>query len=483
MVLLEYMLNMQKKVFLVLICLLAPATVWSQNSMHEDNTHVDTFYLENHCTDTLYVATSGNIDTICIDTICIDTLYFDSPNIDALNHETPNVEPDDQSEQSLRYLTFEQADTVLSVIGNYSEIVLYCGNEREVETYMVLCDYWTEWIASPEEMALYDSLYNTGIAIDVDAWSDQYEIWVLGYDLHTGDTICTPIEPSCLWIHKNGVTYNVGNYVSLDSVIKLFPFKWKVPKYSLISCLEYDEKIQPTYHYDIHVFGYYSPVVHRPLPPSYYKSVKTISPEQVSRMRTQPARKRTTFSRMASGQRGLSSRNSADGGRNNGNGSVSGRGGNNGGSSNSGNNNRGRSDANQSQQTGQERQRNDNKGRTVVQENKKQSERERQQEQLKIQRQQQEDAKKRQEEQLRMQEEQQRRLKNQQEEQMRKQQAEQQRRQQAERARKQQEEQQKKQQAEQARRQAELQKQKQQEEKSGQPQPKQPKKTTRLKSR
>ena len=138
MVLLEYMLNMQKKVFLVLICLLAPATVWSQNSMHEDNTHVDTFYLENHCTDTLYVATSGNIDTICIDTICIDTLYFDSPNIDALNHETPNVEPDDQSEQSLRYLTFEQADTVLSVIGNYSEIVLYCGNEREVETYMVL---------------------------------------------------------------------------------------------------------------------------------------------------------------------------------------------------------------------------------------------------------------------------------------------------------------------------------------------------------
>lgn len=171
-----------------------------------------------------------------------------------------------------KLLSSSQADYVMSIIGDYNEIVLYCGNEYEVETYMVLCDFWKECIADSKWTTIVDSLSTIGIAQEEDSLDVQYEIWVLGYDLHTGDTICTPIAPSCIWIHKDDITYNVGSYTSLDSIVRLFPFNWKVPQYSLISCLEYNEEIQPTYHYEIHVLGYFAPFDYRPLPPPYYQA-------------------------------------------------------------------------------------------------------------------------------------------------------------------------------------------------------------------
>lgn len=80
--------------------------------------------------------------------------------------------------QVINCLNSKQADSVMSVIGENKEVVLYCGYKEEAATYMVLCDYWKEWR------------------------DGKYEVWVLGYDLHTGDTVCLPIGPSCLWVQK-----------------------------------------------------------------------------------------------------------------------------------------------------------------------------------------------------------------------------------------------------------------------------------------
>lgn len=169
---------------------------------------------------------------------------------------------DNNNFQEYRVLSSIQADEVLSVIGGCKDIVLYCGHDGEVETYMVLCDFWKAEVVN-QEIVL----------------SDWYEIWVLGYDLHTGDTICTPIDPSCIWFNKNNSTYNVGNYIFWDPVPRSFPFKWKVPQYTLISCLQYAEEIQLTYHHYIHIFedfifeDFVSFDDNFSLPP-YYRNVK-----------------------------------------------------------------------------------------------------------------------------------------------------------------------------------------------------------------
>lgn len=49
-----------------------------------------------------------------------------------------------ENDAALEYkiLSSSQADYIISVLRGRKEIVLYCGHEDEVETYMVLCDSW-----------------------------------------------------------------------------------------------------------------------------------------------------------------------------------------------------------------------------------------------------------------------------------------------------------------------------------------------------
>lgn len=133
--------------------------------------------------------------------------------------------------QETASLNSNRADSVMAVLGENKEVVLYCGYEDEAPTYMVLCDYWKA------------------------GEGGKFEIWVLGYDLHTGDTVCLPIGPACIWIQKNDRVYNVGNYLSLDTEVKHFPYEWKVPQYSLVSCLKHTGTMQPTYHGKAHARG------------------------------------------------------------------------------------------------------------------------------------------------------------------------------------------------------------------------------------
>lgn len=182
-----------------------------------------------------------------------------------------------ENETVLEYkiLSSSQANYIISVLRECKEIVLYCGHEDEIETYMVLCDSWKSQLVNYEEITHYDSMSDSWETIEIETLSGWYEIWVLGFDLHTGDTICTPIDPYCMWFHKNDSIHNVGNYTFLDSATWSFPFNWKVPQYTLINCLEYAEDLQTTYHYDIHVFGYFVPYCSMPSPPTYYKRVKS----------------------------------------------------------------------------------------------------------------------------------------------------------------------------------------------------------------
>lgn len=184
-----------------------------------------------------------------------------------------------ENDAALEYkiLSSSQADYIISVLSKCKEIVLYCGLEDEIETYMVLCDSWKAELVNYEETTFFDSISDSWKTIKTESLSGWYEIWVLGYDLHTGDTICTPIDPYCIWFNKDDDIYNVGHYTFLDSISWTFPFNWKVPKYTIISCLEYAEELQLTYHYDIHVFGYFVPYYHMPTPPPYYKQTRSNS--------------------------------------------------------------------------------------------------------------------------------------------------------------------------------------------------------------
>ena len=96
-----------------------------------------------------------------------------------------------ENDAALEYkiLSSSQADYIISVLRGCKEIVLYCGHEDEVETYMVLCDSWKSQMVNYEETTLYDSISDSHITIVNETLSAWYEIWVLGYDLHTGDTI------------------------------------------------------------------------------------------------------------------------------------------------------------------------------------------------------------------------------------------------------------------------------------------------------
>ena len=96
-----------------------------------------------------------------------------------------------ENETVLEYkiLSSSQANYIISVLRECKEIVLYCGHEDEIETYMVLCDSWKSQLVNYEEITHYDSMSDSWETIEIETLSGWYEIWVLGYDLHTGDTI------------------------------------------------------------------------------------------------------------------------------------------------------------------------------------------------------------------------------------------------------------------------------------------------------
>ena len=164
------------------------------------------------------------------------------------------------SANSARYFTRPQATRVASTLDAQAELMIYCGYEYELATYVIINEVWAEPVNSK-----------------------YYEIWLFGYDAYTGEEIYMPIDLSCIWLFNNigNRMYSAAQYLRFRSTVKTPNFYWTMPPYNPFTRYYHDPNFRRmyTYHYEIHRYGWRPPAhpAHGPLPhhPSYIRTPHT----------------------------------------------------------------------------------------------------------------------------------------------------------------------------------------------------------------
>ena len=83
------------------------------------------------------------------------------------------------SASSIHYFTHSQAVRTVEHLGRQNEMMIYCGYDYEIETYVLINEVWMERVNS-----------------------SYYEIWVYGYDAYTGDEIYMPLDLQCVAVQR-----------------------------------------------------------------------------------------------------------------------------------------------------------------------------------------------------------------------------------------------------------------------------------------
>lgn len=164
------------------------------------------------------------------------------------------------SANSARYFTRPQAIRVANTLDAQSELMIYCGYEYELATYVIINEVWAEPVNSK-----------------------YYEIWLYGYDAYTGEEIYMPIDLSCIWLFNNigNRMYSAAQYLRFRSTVKTPNFYWTMPPYNPFVRYYHDPSFNRvyTYHYHIHRYGWRPPAYphHGPLPyhPYYMRTPHT----------------------------------------------------------------------------------------------------------------------------------------------------------------------------------------------------------------
>ncbi|MCR5066146.1 MAG: hypothetical protein K6A67_10350 [Bacteroidales bacterium] len=164
------------------------------------------------------------------------------------------------SANSARYFTRPQAIRVANTLDAQSELMIYCGYEYELATYVIINEVWAEPVNSK-----------------------YYEIWLYGYDAYTGEEIYMPIDLSCIWLFNNigNRMYSAAQYLRFRSTVKTPNFYWTMPPYNSFVRYYHDPSFNRvyTYHYHIHRYGWRPPAYphHGPLPyhPYYMRTPHT----------------------------------------------------------------------------------------------------------------------------------------------------------------------------------------------------------------
>ena len=164
------------------------------------------------------------------------------------------------SANSARYFTRPQAIRVANTLDAQSELMIYCGYEYELATYVIINEVWAEPVNSK-----------------------YYEIWLYGYDAYTGEEIYMPIDLSCIWLFNNigNRMYSAAQYLRFRSTVKTPNFYWTMPPYNPFVRYYHDPSYNRvyTYHYHIHRYGWRPPAYphHGPLPyhPYYMRTPHT----------------------------------------------------------------------------------------------------------------------------------------------------------------------------------------------------------------
>lgn len=163
----------------------------------------------------------------------------------------------------VRYFTRPQAIRVANALDAQNELMIYCGFEYELATYVIVNQVWMEPVNSK-----------------------YYEIWLYGYDAYTGEEIYMPLDLSCVWLynHYGNRIYSAAQYLRFRSTVATPNFYWTMPPYNPFVRHYHDPHFNRmyTYHYEVHRYGWRPPSYHHgmhpPLPPYYMRTPSTPAP-------------------------------------------------------------------------------------------------------------------------------------------------------------------------------------------------------------
>ncbi len=170
------------------------------------------------------------------------------------------------SANSVRYFTRSQAARVANTLDAQNELMIYCGYDYELATYVIVNEVWAERVNSK-----------------------YYEIWLFGYDAYTGEEIYMPIDLSCIWLYNayGNRMYSAAQYLRFRSTVATPNFYWTMPPYNAFTRHYHDPHFNHgyTYHYEIHRYGWRPPMPPAggpwPYHPYYMRTPHTPAPVPV----------------------------------------------------------------------------------------------------------------------------------------------------------------------------------------------------------
>ena len=136
--------------------------------------------------------------------------------------------------ENILYFTYNQAARTVACLNNQDELMIYCGYEDELPTYVLINEVWAEQISS-----------------------SFYEIWLYGYDAYTGEEIYMPIDLECIYLMQNRNIYSAAQYLRFKYTHRRPTFSWAMPPYNPFVRAPRPVVYYYTYHYDIHRPGWH----------------------------------------------------------------------------------------------------------------------------------------------------------------------------------------------------------------------------------
>ena len=135
---------------------------------------------------------------------------------------------------NILYFTYSQAARTVACLNSQNELMIYCGYENELPTYVLINEVWAEQISS-----------------------SIYEIWLYGYDAYTGEEIYMPIDLECIYLMQNRNIYSAAQYLRFKYTHSRPTFVWVMPPYNPFVRVARPVTYYYTYHYDIHRPGWH----------------------------------------------------------------------------------------------------------------------------------------------------------------------------------------------------------------------------------
>ena len=135
---------------------------------------------------------------------------------------------------NILYFTYNQAARTVAYLNNQDELMIYCGYENELPTYVLVNEVWAEQISS-----------------------SFFEVWLFGFDAYTGEEIFMPIDLECIYLMQGGKIFSAAQYLRFRTSHARPTFVWAMPPYNPFIRAPRPLTFYYTYHYDIHRPGWH----------------------------------------------------------------------------------------------------------------------------------------------------------------------------------------------------------------------------------